>query len=128
MIVFFSINLFHVNVSPHIETSKLICIALVSIWGGTLAWKRLKFSMLDVCVSPCYESTRSSYQRCFLRKGVLRKDPEARSFIKKEALKQIFTFEFFEISKNTFFREHLWETASTLPIYRKHLWLIFSRK
>ena len=63
--------------------------------------------MLDVCVSPCYESTRSSYQRYFLRKGVLRKDPEARSFIKKEALKQIFTFEFFEISKNTFFREHL---------------------
>ena len=63
--------------------------------------------MLDVCVSPCYESTRSSYQRCFLRKGVLRKDPEARSFIKKEALKQIFTFEFFVISKNTFFREHL---------------------
>ena len=48
--------------------------------------------MLDVCVSPCYESTRSSYQRCFLRKGVLRKDPEARSFIKKEALKQIFNF------------------------------------
>ena len=63
--------------------------------------------MLDVCVSPCYESARSSYQRCFLRKGILRKDPEARSFIKKETLKQIFTFGFFEISKNTFFREHL---------------------
>ena len=32
--------------------------------------------------------------------------------IKKEALAQMFSCEFCEISKNTFFTEHLWATAS----------------
>ena len=36
----------------------------------------------------------------------------ARNFIKKEALAQEFSCEFCEISKNTFFTEHLWTTAS----------------
>ena len=41
-------------------------------------------------------------------------DPEAvvQSFIKKETLAQVFSCEFYEISKNTFFTEHLWTTAS----------------
>ena len=34
------------------------------------------------------------------------------SFIKKEALAQVFSCEFCQISKNTFFTEHLWATAS----------------
>ena len=34
------------------------------------------------------------------------------NFIKKEALAQVFSYEFCEISKNTFFTEHLWATAS----------------
>ena len=38
--------------------------------------------------------------------------PEAWNFIKKEALAQLFSCEFSEISKNTFFPEHLWTTAS----------------
>ena len=33
-------------------------------------------------------------------------------FIKKEALAQVFSCEFFEISENTFSTEHLWTTAS----------------
>ena len=33
-------------------------------------------------------------------------------FFKKEALAQMFSCEFWEISKNTFFTEHLWTTAS----------------
>ena len=37
---------------------------------------------------------------------------EACNFIKKEALAQVFSCEFWEISKNTFFTEHLWATAS----------------
>ena len=37
-------------------------------------------------------------------------------FIKKEALVRVFSCEFCEISKNTFFSEHLWTTAS------KHNW------
>ena len=34
------------------------------------------------------------------------------NFIKKETLAQVFSREFCEISKNTFFTEHLWTTAS----------------
>ena len=44
----------------------------------------------------------------------LRLRPEACNFIKKEALAQVFSCEFCQISKNTFFKEHLWATASTL--------------
>ena len=76
---------------------------------------------------------RSSHQRCSVRKGVLRNftkftgkhlrqslffnkvaglRPEACNFIKKEALAQVFSCEFCEISKNTFFTEHLWTTTS----------------
>ena len=40
--------------------------------------------------------------------------PQACNFIKKEALAQTFSCEFSEISKNTFFTEHLWATASAL--------------
>ena len=38
--------------------------------------------------------------------------PKACNFIKKETLAQVFSCEFCEISKNTFFTEHLWATAS----------------
>ena len=34
------------------------------------------------------------------------------NFIKKEALAQVFSCEFCEISKNTFFTEYIWTTAS----------------
>ena len=34
------------------------------------------------------------------------------NFIKRETLAQVFSCEFYEISKNTFFTEHLWTTAS----------------
>ena len=37
---------------------------------------------------------------------------EACNFIKKEALAQVFSCKFYEISKNTFLTEHLWTTAS----------------
>ena len=40
--------------------------------------------------------------------------PQACNFIKKETLAQVFFCEFCEISKNTFFTEHLWATASHL--------------
>ena len=38
------------------------------------------------------------------------------NFIKKETLAQMFSYEFDEISKNTFFTEHLWTTASELTV------------
>ena len=41
-----------------------------------------------------------------------KKVPEACNFIKNEALAQVFSCEFCEISKNNFFTEHLPTTAS----------------
>ena len=38
---------------------------------------------------------------------------EVCNFIKKETLAQVFSSEFYEISKNTFFTEHFLTTAST---------------
>ena len=40
--------------------------------------------------------------------------PQACNFIKKETLAQVFSCEFFEISKNNIFTEHLWTTASVM--------------
>ena len=40
--------------------------------------------------------------------------PEAYNFIKKEILAQVFSCEFCIISKNTFFTEHVWATASEM--------------
>ena len=37
---------------------------------------------------------------------------EASNFIKKETLAQVFSREFYEISKNIFLTEHFWATAS----------------
>ena len=47
--------------------------------------------------------------------------PESQScnFIKKETLAQVFSCEFCEISKNTFFTERLWTTASVNLSYMK---------
>ena len=74
---------------------------------------------------PCF---RRNYQGCSVKKGVLRnfakftgkhlcqglffnKVAGVWNFIKKEALAQVFSCEFCEISKNTFFTEHVWATA-----------------
>ena len=45
--------------------------------------------------------------------------------VKKETLAQVFPSEFCDISKNTFFTEHLWTTASrSLPLlyYIHHMY------
>ena len=49
------------------------------------------------------------------------------NFIKKEILVQVFSCEFREISKNNFFTEHLWTTASASwwkARKRKRCWVI----
>ena len=53
------------------------------------------------------------------------------SLLKKEALAQVFSCEFYEISKNTFFTEQLWATASESPddVFRKgDLFLLLQNK
>ena len=50
-----------------------------------------------------------------LRHTYLQKQPPevfCKNFIKRETPAQVFSCEFFEISKNTSFTEHLWATAS----------------
>ena len=42
---------------------------------------------------------------------------ETCNFIKKETLAQVFSYEFYEISNNTFFTEHLQETASWQTVF-----------
>ena len=39
--------------------------------------------------------------------------PRACNFVEKETLAQVFSCELCEISKNNFFTEHVWATAST---------------
>ena len=60
-------------------------------------------------------SSRVSFFNKLARPATLLKKrlwPEAYNFIKKETLAQVFSCEFFEISKNLFFTEHLRATAS----------------
>ena len=45
--------------------------------------------------------------------------PQACTFIKEETLGQVFSYEFSEISKNTFFTEHLWITVSVESSLKK---------
>ena len=68
-----------------------------------------------------YLIVKSSHRRCSVRAGVLRnfsKFTGKRLFqslsIKKDTLAQAFSGEFCEISKNNFFTEHVWATASVL--------------
>ena len=61
-----------------------------------------------------FPDSRSSQQRCSMKKGVLRNFAKFTGkhlcqslYIKKETLAQVFSCEFCEISKNTFFTEHV---------------------
>ena len=75
--------------------------------------KRLWQRWFPVYFSNFLRTPRSSYQRCSLKKGVLRKGGrQTCNFIKKETLAQLFFSETCEISKNTSFIEHLRTTAS----------------
>ena len=51
---------------------------------------------------------------------------QACNFIKKATLTQVFSCEFCEISKNTFFIEHLWATASTIKQMRN--WQLIGKR
>ena len=70
-------------------------------------------------------SYKSSHRRCSVKKVFLEiwrniqentcvKVSFFNNFIKKETLAQMFSCQFCEISKNTFFTEHLWTTASVV--------------
>ena len=65
---------------------------------------------------PSFSISRSSHQRCSMKKGFLKNFTkftgkhmcQACNFIKKETLAQVLCCEFCEMSKKTFYVEHLW--------------------
>ena len=57
-------------------------------------------------------SQNSQGNTCAKVSFLMKLQVEAYSFIKKETLTQVFSYEFCEISKSNFFTEHLWATAS----------------
>ena len=96
-------------------------------WFYLLQWKPFeneKRSSFHLTSSFRSEDTEAVVQRCSVRKSVLRNFVKFTAkhlcqspffnkvFIKKEALVQVFSCEFCEISKNTFFAGLLWTTAS----------------
>ena len=75
-----------------------------SATGGVL-WKKV---LLEISQN----SQEDTCARVSLFNKVAGLRPHACNFIKKETLTQVFSCEFCKISKNTFFTEHPWTTAS----------------
>ena len=90
---------------------------------------RTTASVMMLLMTSSNDQFRSSHQKCSIKKGVLKNFTKFtrkhlwQSFffhkvvgwgllIEKETLAQVFSCEFCEISKNTFFTEHFWTTAS----------------
>ena len=57
-------------------------------------------------------SQNSQENTCVRVSFLIKLQASVYNFIKKETLAQLFSCEFCEISKNTFFTGHLWATAS----------------
>ena len=114
------------------ETATLINFYSFFLFNGHVCmWRNIQNSthLLNKKNQSISKSLRSSHWRCSVRKGVLRnvvkftekhlwqslffnKFAGLCNFIKKETLPQVFFCEFCDISKNTFYTEHLWVTAS----------------
>ena len=61
----------------------------------------------------CLEISQNSQENTYVRISFLIKlQAQVCNFIKKETPAKMFSYEFCGISKNTFFTEHLWTTAS----------------
>ena len=74
------------------------------------------FFCLFVCFRILFSKLSSLFANFYLKfeAHVYRLEPETCNFIKKETLAQVFSRELCEISKNTFFTEHLRITASII--------------
>ena len=122
VIIYLLISSFESNISP------------ISFWNGTALTETLFMIRTGWWVSLLLRLKTTSWSgfvllqkppEVFYKKIVLRNfvkfkgkhlRPEACNFIQKETLAQVFSCEFYEISKNTFFIEHLWTTASVIRI------------
>ena len=57
-----------------------------------------------------------------------KKRPQACNFIKKDTLAQVFSYEFCEIFKNTFFTEHVRATTFEVTKAEKNFWELSTEK
>ena len=69
-----------------------------------------------------YDFTREEYilliafknELCTTKVNGIQCQAQACNFVEKEALAQVFSCDFCEVFKNTFFTEHLWTTATEI--------------
>ena len=84
------------------------------VWGFQKRFHRSEAAIGGVLYKKVFLniSQNSRENACARVSFLIKLQAEARNFIKKEALAQVHSCEFCEISKNTFFTECLWETVS----------------
>ena len=94
------------------KEKKIIILLLRKLFHWSVTSKKVSFGNFkqNMHISR-YVKNRNSHQRCSSKKDVLR-NFEACNFIEKETLPQELSCEFYEISKNTVFTEHLRMTAT----------------
>ena len=73
--------------------------------------KKMKQPLEVFCKRRCSQKS-CTIQRKHLRQSLFFNKVAGLGFIKEETLAQVFSCKFGEISKNTYFIEHLWATAS----------------
>ena len=73
-------------------------------------------------------SQHSQKNTCARASFLIKLQAQACNFFKKEALAQVFSCECCDISKNTFFTEHVWKTASIIRQYNFASALILNKK
>ena len=85
----------------------------IFLWINQLKISRHRCSIKKVVLKNFAKFTRKHlYQSLFCNKVAGLQLPQTYNFIKKGTLAQMFSCEFCEIFKNTFFTEHLWTTDS----------------
>ena len=107
-----------------LDDSKLIALIILAISHLArcmcMYFFEINIAIAIFCFVICrsFSSIRSIHRMCSVRKGVLRNFAKFTGkhlcqslFFKKETLAQVFSCEICDISKNTFFTEHLWATA-----------------
>ena len=118
-----------VNHMVHTVALRNLCNNLNKNLCGNISWSMNYVSSNKNNINEYI--SRSSHQRCSIKKCVLRNFAKftgkhlcqslffnkvaglrPATLLKKETLAQVFSCEFYEISKNTIFTEHLWTTAS----------------
>ena len=78
-----------------------------------------------------YLRMNSKENNCIIVSVLIKLQVSGLQLLEKESLAQLFSCEFYEICKNTFFTEHLWTTASVpwetnLPSYPRRPFNLYS--